>query len=353
MKIWLDILTPKQARLMHSIYSELKDCHKILVTSRKSAETQHVLGELGWQTQVIGGHGQTLKAKAENRFQRQSILTKMVTDANVDLHISHVAPSAVQVAYALGIPIILTNDTPWAKHVNTLTLPFTDYLVCSSAFTPKDTALQGRQSVWTEFCMTEDRIRYYNGVDEIAWVRSWLKTFKREKQDSPIITIRVPEYRAAYAGDTRFSPIEIILQELDKIKMSIQIQLLTRYPDQDFKASTKRASVTSVDYSNPLKLYSETTVFIGHGGTMNREAALLGIPSISIGYYEYVNPFVTNQGFPLMKCEYTTLAPTVRDIIISEEKYRTQNSRIFEHLESPVDPIKKLCTEFKNNLGFY
>lgn len=350
MKIWLDIMTPKQARLMHGIFSALKPQHEFIVTSRENAETQNVLNDLEWETHLVGGHGQTLKEKAENRFKRQLQLTKLIDDEKVDLHISHASPSATNVAYALGIPIILTQDSPWARHVSTLTLPYANYLVCSAAFSPQTKKLTDGKNIWAKYCIALEHIRYFDGIDEVTWIKDWVDNFKQAKTDVPIITIRILEHHAAYTSNIHFLSLNKVLQEIDKINMDFNIEILSRYRTHHLNKIANRENVSVISYMNPLELYQRSAVFVGYGGTMNREAALLGVPSISLHYYYYILPFIHEKGFPAYKCDHTNFAYTVNKFIKSESIIHKQNYRnIIKRLETPVDQIMNLIEELDSN----
>jgi predicted glycosyltransferase len=137
----------------------------------------------------------------------------------------------------------------------------------------------------------EERIIQYNALDPIIWT----KNFKPDPSvldelnldiTKPIIVFRIEESFAAYLlGRTSQESviIPIIKNLLKQYGDRIQIVILPRYEEQISMINTifEGSVITSEKVVDGPSLLSFTSVFIGAGGTMTAEAALLGIPAIS------------------------------------------------------------------------
>ncbi len=339
--IHVDMLTPKQVRLMNAVYRALKNDYDFILTARHNAETVDLLRKLGLYgiTKIIGKHGHTLEDKAEQRFHRQlELADQYYNQKAVDLLISFVSPSATQVAFAYDVPIIMLNDTPWSVIASKLTLPYSTHFICSKAFQSNNPFLQ---------YLLGSPVSYFDGVDEVTWVKNWTKQFHHKPQEPPLITIRVPEYYSSYT-DHCYPIMEDILTTLEKLHQCFQVQILTRNESLEFP-SMKYLEVTTTDFDFPLQIYQKSSGFIGIGGTMNREAAMLGIPSLSLVYFRYVNPYIKDKGFPLYSRGPQTLFTSIKNFVLTM-KYDLHSplKHIIQNMESPIPLIKKIANNILN-----
>ncbi|MCK5158317.1 MAG: DUF354 domain-containing protein, partial [Candidatus Heimdallarchaeota archaeon] len=98
-----------------------------------------------------------------------------------------------------------------------------------------------------------------------------------------------------------------------------------------------------------LELYSNTDVLITGGGTMARESALLGIPSITY-FWRHLEPqqFIEQKGFP----SYSTITipetkKIIKKICSNPKNYFVDTSRKLPTLEKPSSKILSLMKEDK------
>ena len=133
MRVWLDVLTPKQANLFAELHDRLnaKGC-KVLVTTRHYREVNELLELRKLKTSKFGRHGGAyLKDKLLESSKRVTALAEIVGDYSPDVAISFSSPEAARVAFGLKIPHYCVSDSPHAEAVCRLTIPFSQKL-----FTP-------------------------------------------------------------------------------------------------------------------------------------------------------------------------------------------------------------------------
>ena len=189
MKIWYDACTGKHIRYGTAIGQRLRKAgHEFIFTTREHPDTLPLAQILGEKPIVVGKYNpSTLSSRLEESAERVIQFSKLFKDNPPDIAIAHQSVELCRTAFGLGIPIILTADTPYATAVNRLTIPFAHTVVVSEAL-PKRFV--------KEHCAKN--IVQFKGVDEVAWI----KDFKPSKIDGlkkPLIVIRQMETKAAYA----------------------------------------------------------------------------------------------------------------------------------------------------------
>ena len=180
MKIWFDILTPKQIMFFNPAIAILqRDGHDILGTSRNYREANELSKLKGLQLIKVGSHGgSNLYDKLLQSSKRIVELMKLVSKFSPQLVVSFSSPEASRVAFGLGIKHIGFNDSPHAEAVARLTIP-----LLSTLFSPSAIPL----TAWKKFGISSKNIIRYNGLDPMAWLNQKYKinTVKVSHHDSP------------------------------------------------------------------------------------------------------------------------------------------------------------------------
>lgn len=343
--VWLDTLTPKQARLCSSIYKELKkEGLEFIVTAREYAETLQILELEGVPYKPVGEYGGANKIEKLIAYAtRAQKLVSEIYNREICALISLSSPSAVRVAFGLGIPSITLNDTPHAYHVGRLTLPLSTKVISPLAVPRRELIRLGAE---------ESKIFQYDGVDEVAWVRSHeLKTqVLRDiglKEGELFVVVRPPEEKAAYlSGLSGENFVELMKFIVSK---GAKVVLFPRYPNQRKLAEGTKGVIIPKSALNTLSLYSYSALIITGGGTMAREGSMLGVPSISVfplDYPLYVNDYLMRKGFPIYRFRSCKEAlPLISEILRDPESHRINTKSLLDELESPLEPIKACLEE--------
>jgi predicted glycosyltransferase len=76
---------------------------------------------------------------------------------------------------------------------------------------------------------------------------------------------------------------------------------------------------------------------IGSGGTICRETALMGVPTITFHFWDAIAKYLHKKGFPM---KYVTSTDKIinmaQKILKAPEKHRTDTRQMLEKLESPA-----------------
>ena len=274
MKIWFDILTPKQYLFFEYFIQKLRKQHKIFCTSRKYEQVNGIRKFGSINPVIVGKHGGKSNVnKLLASLERSKLLTKRIERSDPDLLVSFCSPEASRVAFGLGIPHIAFSDSPHAKAVMKLSLPYATKLLTPWIIPKRDFA---------EFGIDDRNIIKYRAIDAAVIIKNYKKSKQKKSNAKKIILIRPEETEAAYITK-KSKTVKIIKKIVEKFPDEQKI-VLSRYKDQS--NNLKKIFGASIFLlSKPVngkELLSKVDCFVGSGGTMTAESGLLGIPTISL-----------------------------------------------------------------------
>ncbi|MBS7656185.1 DUF354 domain-containing protein [Candidatus Bathyarchaeota archaeon] len=356
MRFWIDILTPKQALFFMNLCLKLeKEGHQVIKTTRQYREATQLLRVKGLKAKVVGKHGgkniyEKLKASAERIIKLAALIKKLSPDAAI----SFSSVEASRVAFGLKIPHYCVSDSPHAEAVSKLTIPLSKKL-----FTP----FVIPKKAWVKYGISKTDIIFYKALDPIAW----LKNFKIDenvlaklnlKKDKPIITIRVEESYAAYLLNKNLKrSVAVKAAHLLTDKTNAQIVVLPRYEEQikflkkEFKKEKVKIANKVIDGASLIALSS---VFIGAGGTMTAESALLGTPTISCypSNPTYIEKFLIKQDLIQRSLNPKIIVELALSYINDEDAKKRalkKAEKLTSIMEDPTEVILKKILELEKS----
>ena len=250
----------------------LKKNHSVLCTSRKYNQVTELAKIRKQKLVIIGKHGGAKKHdKLNASLSRSKLLVKKISKFSPDITLSFCSPEAARISYGLGIKHICFSDSPHAENVMRLVVPLVQKLLIPWII-PKEK--------FTKFGINQNNIIQYKAIDAAIISKRKIKNIKKTV-GKRIILIRLEEDNASYSLKKR--PIIPIVKEILKEFSGQEIVIMTRYTSQKKylqQIFQKKIKVLSAVVDSKLLLYN-ADIFIGSGGTMTAESALLGIPTIS------------------------------------------------------------------------
>lgn len=276
MKIWFDISNSPQVHLFKDMMEDLKQQgHEIVVTSRPLANTIELLDNENIKHTIVGKHyGKKLISKLFGYPIRVYRLWHFLRNKKIDLSVSQSSFHAPVAAKLLGIKSIYTNDNEHAVG-NVPAFLFASNILLPQHFKIHNTLL---------LRLISKKIINYPGVKEgiYLWRKSYLKQNRNDHdlQKSYKVYIR-PEPSTAqyYNGGENFLD-DFILQSKDQHKITVlprNEEQRRHYASPQFKGIDMPKTVLLFD-----DIVKDCSVFIGAGGSMTREMALVGIPTLSV-----------------------------------------------------------------------
>ncbi len=326
MKVWYDACTGKHTRYGAAIGKRMRESgHEFIFTTREHPDTIPLAKALGENPLVVGKYNpSTLSSRLEESAERIIEFAKLFKSNKPDVAIAHQSVELCRVAFGLGIPIILTADTPHAFAVNRLTIPFAHTVVVSEALPKSFTA---------QYCA--QNIVPFRGVDEVAWIKGYKATKTNLKK--PLILLRQVETKAAYAKG-RADTAKNLADQLSELG---NVHLVERYN------VSGEAYGVKVDFEDTANLVANADLVVSYGGTISREAALQGVPSIAVSDMANtpVNTYLIEKGFPFF-------ITTEQGVMELAKKYISKRFDIADklaRLENPVDVIEKVVASLKKS----
>jgi len=271
MRIWIDVDNAPHVAFFRPIVAELRASGaEVEVTARGRTFVPEMLQAAGIEHEVIGrGQPQGLFGKATAVAGRALLLAKWARGRRFDVAVGHGSRSIPFAARALGVPNLTTYDY---EHVNARV--FTH--LCDRIVVPKvvHDGLSGVGEKWG----------FYNGFKEEIYLDAIPSdpTFREKLGISPGATLVVvrPPSRTAHYHDRRSEQIERAI--LDRFAEAADAAVIWLRRDPGDPVPTG-ANIFAPDQPlDGVSLLAAADVVISGGGTMIREAALLGAPAYSI-----------------------------------------------------------------------
>ncbi|MDE1829199.1 MAG: DUF354 domain-containing protein [Thaumarchaeota archaeon] len=339
MKIWFDILTPKQLLFFGPMVQKLDKNHKILCTSRNYGQVVDLAKIKHVDLLLVGRHGGSgRKEKLIASTQRVDRLTEIISKFSPDLVISFCSPEASRVAFGLGIKHVVFSDSPHAEAVMRLALPFAQKLLIPWVI-PKEE--------FVKYGISKKDISQYRAIDAATIVkeRSNAKPFKVDRQRKTIV-IRLEESAAAYAlGKTTIS--NEIVSEFSKEGKKYNVIVLSRYKPQTDKIRKEFGSKVKImgKVVDGKSILDVTDLFIGSGGTMTAEAALMGIPTISYDAVpNHIEKYLVKSGLVKRETNARKILLVAKKMLAKGSDNKIKAQKIVNSME---DPFAKLMSVIK------
>lgn len=268
MKIWFDISNSPHINIFKGLMRELEKSHELIVTTRPLANTIDLLELHGFRFEVIGRHYGASKAKKALGYPvRIWQLYRYLRGRRPDVAISHSSFHSPVVARLLGIPSIYMND-------NEHTLGNVPSFVCATkVLVPEfmDIDAVRRQGA------AADKIVRYPGVKEGLYL--WdLALPQKSSSAKPRIYMRPEPWTALYYDGAVGFLDDLLLG----LRQSAEVVLLPRTKDQAQRYRAFEGIRVQEKPASLEQVAADCDLFIGAGGTMTREMAVLGVPTISM-----------------------------------------------------------------------
>lgn len=287
----------------------------------------------------VGKHGGAEKYdKLFASTNRMTLLSKIIKNYSPDIAVSFCSPEASRVSYGLGIKHIAFSDSPHAEAVMRLTVPLVQKLLIPWIIPKKE---------FTKFGIVESDIIQYKAIDAATIVRREVGKnikFSFNNKIKKTILIRMEEEQAAYSGKNRKKTINIIKNIVNEFKNE-NIVILPRYDSQiKFLNQIFGKNVKILNKVVDGKaLLSSVDVFVGSGGTMTAESALLGVPTISYNAVpNIIENYLVRKKLVRRESDPRRLVNSIRSIISSSNiEYKNRAKKELSSMEEPYAKLIK------------
>ncbi len=320
MKIWIDLTNSPHINFFKPFIKKWKEeGHEVTITARNLANTIELINQNVWEYHEIGSHAGKNKIRKLFYFPMRVLsLYTFLKKNKPEIGISHSSFYSPIVCKLLNIPSIYLNDNEHAKG-NYLAFKF-----ATLNMLPEFLSAKAKQLKWLD----KYNVEFYTGIKEGIYL-SQIEGIQQQKNHEKVHTkifIRLEPWSAEYyKGNSDF--MDPIIQ---KLNMKYDVVILPRSVEQIEHFKTNKFKGVQVSLK-PMKLediLKECFVFIGAGGSMTRELAFLGVPTLSVyqGDLLSVDKHLINTG--IMKYSSN---PKIEDIEnLMKKQYPKNNIILFK-----------------------
>jgi len=329
MKIWIDISSPPHVNFFKNFIEKSKD--EIIVTARNFGNVKESLKRLGIEHELIGSHGKTKKERLIKSAERIKKLTGFIKEERPDIGLSKHSVECPRVCFGLGIPNISVIDHETATIQNRLIIPLSDIVVTPS-FVSKDYLEKFGAREIMQFHGVCEYVNYIdlNPSNDIS--------NELELSDDPIIISRSEPFLSSHVHHK--SNLFFILKDLLELSKDIQIVFIPRNESDKEKFSKLEVIIPEKEI-DILSLYKQSSLMIGAGCCMNREACLGGCPTVSVYPDELptVDKFLINKGLMKHTLDKNQAIEWCLEHIDNGKIDRIKLEEIVEKFENPHETI--------------
>ena len=276
MKIWLDLANSPHVLFFRPILAELRRRgHEVEVTTREYAQTIPLTDRFGILHEAVGRHGgRSRLGPIRENWRRTVALIRWVRDRRIDLAVSHNSYSQSMAAAFAGIPSVTLMDYEH-QPLNHICFRLARRVLVPKAFPQEYLAKYGASK----------KAVPYPGIKEQLYLSDFEpdpEYLRRESipTDRKLVVMRPPAPWTAYH---RFEN-ELFDRVLEKISAQNDVYLLFLPRLESQAVSVQELTnvhVAQKVYDGPALVYHADLLLSG-GGTMNREAAVLGTPVFTV-----------------------------------------------------------------------
>jgi uncharacterized protein len=281
MRVWIDLANSPHPLLFAPVADALEaDGHTVLVTVRDHAQTLALTRERWDRFTCIGGespHGRM--AKARRLAARVRALAAWAKRYQPEVALSHNSYAQIVAARLAGIPVVTAMDYE-RQPANHLAFRLADIVLVPEALPAGAIRRQGARP---------SKVRRYPGIKEAIYTGDFEPNTAvptdlgiDRSDETVLVVVRTPPSGALY--HRLENPLFVPALEAISRQPQVRCVILPRN-------AAERGSLQTLGLSNCVipgaaidarALVYEADLVLGAGGTMTREAALMGVPTFSL-----------------------------------------------------------------------
>jgi predicted glycosyltransferase len=276
-KVWIDMTASAHVLVFRPLICILRERgDEVEITAREYAQTLQLLELHGLQADAVIGHhgGRSRTGKARAMFSRLRALRRWARGREFDVALAHGSHELTMTARRLGIPSATTFDYEWAWLQHQLGCRAATKVVVPDAIPPERLA---------RYHAKPPKLVQYEGLKEEYYLSDFEPdTAVREQfalaAERVLVVLRPPPDVSLYHRHSN----PLFPQTLDLVgtRDDVHAIVLPRTEEQrDFVRGLDLPSVIVPEQAvDAQSLIALADLVVSAGGTMNREAAALGVP---------------------------------------------------------------------------
>jgi uncharacterized protein len=281
LEVWIDLANSPHPLLFAPVARRIEELgHRVLVTARDHAQTVELARQTWPGLDVVGGPSPGGRAgKAGTLLDRARALRRWAARRRPHVALSHNSYAQIVAARAARIPVVTAMDFEH-QPANHLAFRLASLVLLPEALPEAAARRQGA---------TRRKLRRYPGLKESLYLGEFdpdpgalTELGVRRANGRALVVARTPPARAIYHrfGNPLFAEALRVIARQPNVRCVV----LPRYPEQARELSEMSLANCAIPESaiDSRSLMYEADLVIGAGGTMTREAALMGVPTFTL-----------------------------------------------------------------------
>jgi hypothetical protein len=277
-RIWVDFSTAPDPLFFRPIVDRLHSReHTTWITARDFGETVSIAKQKGFDFRTVGKHGgQTVTGKAMAIFKRAWTLTRLARCEKINVAVSFNSYAQALAASMLRLPLVTFMDYEHqpANHIA--------FRLAKKIVVPKTFPTEALR----RYGASEDRVKRYNGIKEDLYLADFKPnpSFLEDlgiPAEKVVVTMRPPATMATYH---RFE--NPLFEEVSQYLLGQEVYIIylprTREQEERIISEESKNLMIPEEALDGLNLVYHSDLVISAGGTMNREAAVMGTPAYTV-----------------------------------------------------------------------
>jgi uncharacterized protein len=279
-RVWIDMTNVAHPIVLRPLVDLLeREGHEVEITARPLSHTLELLDAWGHPYVPIGRYGGASKAgKARAAVDRIARLARFARGRRFDYALAHASVDLPPVCRILGIPNTTMFDYEWATLQHHVICRLATRVLVPEAIPPERLRRYGAKP---------PKLVRFPGLKE----EYYLADFEPDRSvleklgvpvGEPVCVVRTPPSYALYLGGSENELLPPLLRRLER--QGCWTVVLTRTAEQRAALNSLRLerTIAPEHAQDGRSLVALADALVSAGGTMNREAAVLGTPVWSI-----------------------------------------------------------------------
>jgi uncharacterized protein len=275
-RVWVDITNSPHAVIFRPLIARMEARgHEVTVTAREYAQTLGLLERFGIPHRVVGAHGGGgLTGKARAAGGRTAALVRLARRERFDLAVAHGSTDQPPAARLAGIPQVTMFDYEHATAMHHWNGRWASRVLVPDAIPEEALARYG---------MRPPKLRRYPGLKEEYYLADHrtdpgLAAELGLRPGAVVAVLRPPPEVTLYHRGIANDVFSATLDHMSQARVEAQIVVLPRTAEQREALRGRPVIVPERPVDGP-SLIEAADLVVSAGGTMNREAAALGVPA--------------------------------------------------------------------------
>jgi predicted glycosyltransferase len=276
MRVWIDVTASAHVLVFRPLLALLREQGaEVEITARDYSQTLELLELHGIEATILGRHGgRSRVGKAFSLLTRLSALRHWARSRHFDIALAHGSHELTMTARRLGIPSATTFDYEYAWLQHQLGCRAATTVVVPDAIPPERLGRYG---------VTPAKLRQYPGLKEEYYLADFepdpgvLDALGVDRERILVVVRTPPDVSLYHRHANRLFPTLLSALGNDE-RLSAVVVPRTKAQLEQIKGLALPSVIVPEQAVDAQSLIALSDLVVSAGGTMNREAAALGVP---------------------------------------------------------------------------